>query len=253
MPKAKEAALKAIAIDDRLAEAYTSLGLISLQYEWNWAESERNFKRALELNPNYAVAHHWYGDGYLTALGRLNEAVGELRKAHELDPLSLIITTDLAKRLSFAGKDAEAFALFNKVVEADPDFVQGHYYLAKAYELKGAYQEALAETNKIKPRDAIPFGLSRRGHIYALQGRRREALDIAHQLQQASKRKHVDPPYIADIYIALEDKDSVFRWLDKAYENHSPDILLLKTDPTYAPIRSDPRFGDLVRRLGLPQ
>jgi tetratricopeptide (TPR) repeat protein len=178
MPKAKAAALKAIAIDNSLAEAYTSLGLISLQYEWNSAQSARNFKQALELNPNYAVAHHWYGDGYLPTLGRLNEAVAELRVAHELDPLSLIIMTDLAKRLSLAGQDTEAFALFNKVVEADPDFVQGHYYLAKAYELKGAYQEALAEANKIKPPDVIPFGLSRRGHIYALQGKRREAFQL---------------------------------------------------------------------------
>src|SRR5262245_59283674 len=115
MPKAKTGALKAIAIDNRLAEAYTSLGLISLQYEWNWAESERNFKRALELNPNYAVAHHYYGDGYLPVMGKLDEAVAELRIARELDPLSLIITTDLAKRLCFAGQDAEAFGLFNKV------------------------------------------------------------------------------------------------------------------------------------------
>jgi len=159
----------------------------------------------------------------------------------------------LAKRLCFAGQDAEAFGLFNKVIEAAPDFVQAHYYLAKAYELKGAYQEALAEADKIKPPDAIPFGLTRRGHVYALQGRRREAVEVAHQLQQASKQKHIDPPYIADIYIALGDKDSAFSWLDKAYKDHSPDILLLRTDPTYAPIRSDARFADLVRRLGLPQ
>jgi TolB-like protein/DNA-binding winged helix-turn-helix (wHTH) protein len=253
MPKAKAAALKAIAIDNRLAEAYTSLGLISLQYDWNWVESERNFRRALELNPNYSTAHHYYGDGYLTAMGKLDDAVAELRIAHELDPLSLIITTDLAKRLCFAGQDAEAFGLFNKVVEAAPDFVQAHYYLAKAYELKGAYPEALAEAEKIKPPDAIPFGLSRQGQVYALQGRRREAIEVAQKLQQASKQRHIDPPFIADIYIALGDKDSAFFWLDKAYKNHSPDMLLLRTDPAYAPIRSDPRFADLVRRLGLPQ
>jgi TolB-like protein/DNA-binding winged helix-turn-helix (wHTH) protein len=253
LPKAKAAATKAIAIDDRLAEAYTTLGLIALQHDWDWPESERNLKRALELNPNYSVAHDYYGDGYLRSVGKTAEAIAELRKAHELDPLSLIIATDLAKHLCFADRYAEGMEQFRRVLEVDPDFVQAHYYLSRAYALKGRYVEAIAETGNIMPPDAMPFGIGQRGYIYALQGKRREALEIAEQLQQASLNRHIDPHYVADIYIALGDKDLAFAWLDEAYADHSPDIIMLKVDPKYDPARSDRRFADLMRRVRIPQ
>ena len=254
MSKARAAALKALAIDDRLAEAYTSLGLIVEQYDWNWAEAEQDYKRAIELNPNYSVAHHWYGDGYLAAVGKTDEAIAELRKAHELDPLSLVITTDLAKRLCFAGNYDEGMEQFRKVLEVDPDFFLAHYYLSQAYEMKGLFPEAIAEAKKIKPPDAVPYAIGQLGHIYALQGRRHEALGIADQLQRLSKRTYIDPRYVANIYIALGDKDSAFVWLEKAYQQHSPAMCGLKWDPVYYSdaIRSDPRFLDLVRRVGLP-
>lgn len=252
MPKAKAAALKALVIDDRLADAYTSLALISQQYDWNWKESEKDYKRAIELNPNYSVAHHWYGDGYLTAVGRIDEAIAELRQAQELDPLSLVIGTDLAKRLCFAGKYDEGIERFRKILEIDPDFVQAHYHLSEVYELRGMYPEAIAEVQKIRSPDAIRFVTGQLGYIYARQGRKREALQVVDELQRSSKQTYIDPRYIANIYVALGEKDLALVWLEKAYEQHSSAMGGLKTDPCYDPIRSDARFMDLMRRVGLP-
>jgi TolB-like protein/DNA-binding winged helix-turn-helix (wHTH) protein/Tfp pilus assembly protein PilF len=252
MPRAKAAALKALGIDDRLADAYTSLALISLQYEWNWKESEKDYKRAIELNPNYSVAHHWYGDGYLAAVGRTDEAIAELRQAQELDPLSLVIGTDLAKRLCLAGKYEEGMERFRKILEIDPDFVQAHYHLSEVYELRGEYPKAIAEVEKIRSPDAVRFVTGQLGYIYARQGRKREALEVVDELQRSSKQTYIDPRYVANIYVALGEKDLALAWLEKAYEQHSPAMLGLKTDPSYDPIRSDARFMDLMRRVGLP-
>jgi len=251
MPKAKAAALKALTIDDRLADAYTSLAMIAMQYDWNWKESEKDYKRAIELNPSYSVAHHWYGDGYLAAVGRMDESIAELRQAQELDPLSLIIGTDLAKRLCFAGQYDEGMERFRKILEIDPDFVQAHYQLSQAYELQGRYPEAIAEVEKIRSPEAVRFVTGQLGHIYAHQGRKREALQAVDELQRSSKQTYIDSGYVADIYLILGEKDLALVWLEKGYQQHSPAMCALKTDPTYAPIRSDPRFVDLMRRVGL--
>ena len=251
MPKAKAAALRALAIDDRLADAYTSLALIAEQYEWNWKEAERDYKRAIELNPNYSVAHHWYGDGYLVAVGRMEEAIAELRQAQELDPLSLGIGTDLAKRLCSVGKYDEGMDRFRKILEVDPDFVQAHYSLSEVYEQRGEYPEAIAEVEKIGSPDAVRFVTGQLGRIYAHQGRKREALQIVSELQQSSKQMYIDPRYVAEIYVAMGEKDLALVWLEKAYQQHSSAMCGLKTAPAYAPIRSDPRFIDLMRRVGL--
>jgi len=252
MPKAKVAAQKALAIDDQLADAYTSLGLISLQYEWNWTEEEKDFKRAIELDPNYSVAHHYYGDGYLPLVGKTDEAIAELRKAHELDPLSPIIATDLAKRLCDAHRYDEALALFQKTLEVDPDFVQAHHYLAQAYEQMGRYPEAIAEVEKIKSWEDLTFAVGQLGHIYALQGRRPAALEIADKLRQRSAQRYADPFYLIKIYAVLGEKELALVWLQKGYEQHSVAMLRLRHDPDYDSFRSDPRFQDLIRRVGLP-
>lgn len=252
MPKAKDAALRAIQIDNQLAEPYASLGLI-YEHDWNWADSGGSFERAIALNPNYSVAHHWYGSGYLASIpGRTDEEISELRRAHELDPLSPGIITDLATFLCYAGRYDEGMKQFQEVFKIDPDFVQAHYYLSQAYELQGMYPEAIAEVEKIKSHDASRYVTGQLGHIYALQGRRREALEIVKKLQQLSQQTYVDPRYIANIYVALGEKDLAFVWLEKAYEEHSPAIAGLKTYWVYEPIRSDPRFLDLVRRVGIP-
>jgi TolB-like protein/DNA-binding winged helix-turn-helix (wHTH) protein/Tfp pilus assembly protein PilF len=252
MPKAKAAAQKALAINDQLADAYTSLGLIVLQYEWNWPETEKDFKRAIELDPNYSVAHHYYGDAYLALVGKTNEAIAELRKAHELDPLSPIIATDLGKRLCEAHKCDEGLVLLQKALDVDPDFVEAHRSLSEAYKHMGRYPEATAEVKKIKSWENLTFALGELGHIYALQGNRRVAQEIANKLQRRSAQQYTDPYYLSKIYIALGEKDAAFAWLQKAYQQHSPGVLALAHDPDYDPVRSDPRFQDLVRRVGLP-
>jgi len=253
MPRAKAAAQKALALDDQLADAYTSLGLISEEYEWNWQEAGKNFRRAIELNPNYAVAHHWYGDGYLALVGKMDDAIAELRKAHELDPLSPIIATDLAKRLCDAHRYDEGVALLQQTLDVDPDFAEAHRALSVAYERMGRYPDAIAEVEKIKSWEHLAFALGQLGHIYALQGNRQAALEIANKLQARSAQQYTDPHYLSKIYIALGEKDAAFAWLQKAYEQHSPGVLALAQDPDYDPLRSDPRFQDLIRRVGLPQ
>jgi TolB-like protein/DNA-binding winged helix-turn-helix (wHTH) protein/Tfp pilus assembly protein PilF len=251
MPRAKAASVKAIDLNDRLAEPYTSLGLIALQYSWNWAESEANFKRALQRNANYATAHEFYGDGYLSMAGKTDEAIAELRKAHELDPLSPVIAIDLGRHLVLSGHYAEGIQLFQNVLKTDPEFVQAYAELAQAYQLQGSYTEALAELDKIPDPGDFPFVFSERGLIFALQGKRQEALEMLQKIQDISTRRRPDPRYIANIYFALGDKDSGFRVLERAYEDHDPEIVMLKGGPTFDSIRSDPRYLDLIHRLRL--
>ncbi len=252
LPKAKQAALRAVQIDDTLAEPYASLGLI-YENEWNWAEVEKSYKRAIELNPNYSVAHHWYGAGYLAAIpSKREEMISELRKAHELDPLSPMISTDLAAYLCFSRRFDEGMKMFQEVLKLNPDFDQAHNYLSVAYELQEMYAESIAEVEKMKSPDAAPYINGEIGYIYALQGKRREALDMVNKLQELSRRTYVDPKYIADIYVGLGEKDIAIIWLEKAYEQHSPVIAGLRVNWRYDSIRSDPRFADLIRRAGLP-
>jgi TolB-like protein/DNA-binding winged helix-turn-helix (wHTH) protein/Tfp pilus assembly protein PilF len=253
MPKARAAAQKALTIDDQLAEAYTALGLISMEYEWNWAQAENDFKQAIGLDPNYSVAHEYYGDGYLALVGKQDESIAELRKAHELDPLSPIIACDLAKRLSEARRYDEAIAQFQKILDLDPDFVQGRYYLALNYADMRRYPDAIAELKKIKSWESLPFIVAKLGEIYALQGKRQEALEIVDRLQQGSAHQYTNPISIVRIYIALGEKDQAFFWLQKAYTAHATPLLSLSTDPVYDPLRSDPRFQEILLKVGLPK
>lgn len=253
MPKAKTAAQQALAIDDHLAEAYTSLGLIVEQYEWNWREGEKDYRRAIELNPNYSVAHHFYADSHLAAMGKTDEAIAELRKAHELDPLSPIIESDLGRHLCIAHRYDEAIAQFRKILEVNPDFVLAHDYLSQVYERESLYPEAIAEMQKIKTVDSAPYTRAQLAHIYALAGRTREARQIVDELKETSRRTYVDPWTIAYIYVALGQKDLAFLWLEKAYAVRSPGMTGLKFDPYWDPIRGDPRFQSLLRRVGLSE
>jgi TolB-like protein/DNA-binding winged helix-turn-helix (wHTH) protein/Flp pilus assembly protein TadD len=253
MPKAREAALQALKIDDRMAEAYTSLGLIALQYEWKWAEAENNYKHAIELDPNYSVAHHWYGAGYLGAIaGRTDEVIAELRKAQQLDPMSLGVAADLAAWLCRANKFDEGMSRFQEILKVDPDFVQAHYGLSQAYELRGMYAQALAEVEKIRPQDATGYVTAQVGRIYAEQGKTREAHAIIDQLRRLAQQRYLDTGNIAVIYLALGEKDSAFLWLQKAYEQRSSQLDGLKTSWYYDSVRSDPRYAELVKRVGIP-
>ena len=251
LEQAKTAAENALRLDDELAEAHTSLGLIKTFDGWNWAESRRQFERAIQLNPNYATAHHWYGDGYLAPMGRMDEALAELRKAQELDPLSPVIAADLGKALHFARRYDEAIAQFRRALELDPDSPQAHAWLEHTYIEKGMYTEAAAELKVLDRARMVQHRMHERAYLLAREGRHQEARQLLRDLMQMMPRSYLDPGCIAMLHTALGDKDQAFAWLEKAYLARSSYMTSLKVLPGYDPLRSDPRFDSLVRRVGL--
>jgi hypothetical protein len=253
LPKAKVAALKALAIDSQLGVAYASLGTISMQFDRDWSAARRHFRRAVQLDPNDAVSHQAYAATYLAAMGEFDEAVEELRQACELDPLSPSINTALATSLCWAGSWREGLEQFRKTFEIAPDHDYARYWLSQLYAFKGLYTEAMAELDKIASPRTAPFAAGQRGYVCAMLGRRSDALQIIDGLQQVAKHIYVDPVYIAEIHVGLGESDSAFEWLEKAYEQHSLGMLRLKASPAYKGVRSDPRFIDLLRRAGIPQ
>lgn len=250
--KSRAAATKALEIDDTLAEAHTLLGIIKLQHDWDWSGAEMEFKQALELNPGYAGAHQWYS-AYLTAMGRHREAIAEIRRAQELDPLSAHINMSVAVRVFMARQYDQAIEQCQKTLEMDPNFATARYWLGLAYEQKGRYKEALTELQKARDLLGQKELAGLVGHTYAVAGKRGEALKILNELLELSKRKDefIDPSYIAYVYIGLGEKDQAFEWLNKAVERRSGELFGLKVDPVFDPLRSDPRFQELLRRVGL--
>ena len=253
MPKGKAAALKALELDDTLAEAHTSLGRILAVYDWNWTGAEKEFKRAIELNPRYAVAHQWYGD-FLTVTGRSNETIAEEKLAQELDPLSLIINFDLALAFYYAHDYDQAIEQIRKTLELDPNFPPAYQFLPAAYEEKGNYGEAIAESQRtflVKGGSEWSFSMAGLGHVYAVSGQKREAQAVLDELKQFSEHQYIPATSVALIYAGLGDKNQAFAWLEKAYEEHSFQMAWLKVEPRWDTLRSDPRFVDLLRRVGL--
>ncbi len=249
-PQAKAAATKALEIDNTLAEAHTSLAQ-TLQHEWDWAGAEREFQRALELDPNYAVAHHWYSV-CLSVTGRTEQAVASMKRAQQLDPLSLIINTRVGLELHFARRYDEAIEQIRKALEMDPSFARGHEYLGMVYEQKAMYREAIAEFQKASELyGGSPSTLGPLGHAYALTGNRGKARQALADLQELSKRRYVSPFETAVIYTGLGDKERAWEWLGKALEDRSWDMARLKVDRRFDPLRADPRFASLLRRMGL--
>jgi eukaryotic-like serine/threonine-protein kinase len=253
VPAAKAAAEKALQLDDTLAEAHTSLGLISTHFGWDWEGSRKHFERAIALNPNYATARHWYGDIYLAPMGRVDEALAEIRKAQELDPLSSIISTDLGKELIYTRRYDEAVAQLKQTLEMDPDFALAHFWLWYAYTESGKYSEALAEVEKLQVDPQPLFHLYAPAYTKAKSGNKKEASMLLSQLLQNPQHQYVDPAMIACIYIALGETDQGFAWLEKGYTSAKSGLTTLKVGPMWDPVRSDPRFIALARRVGLPQ
>ncbi|MCM3905603.1 MAG: protein kinase [Pyrinomonadaceae bacterium] len=252
LPKAKAAALKALEIDETLAEPHVSLAHTKYFYDRDFAGAEREFKRAIELNPNYPVAHQWYAI-YLSVVGRQREALSEIRRAQELDPLSLSINTWLGRILAFSGQSDQAVEQMRKTLEMDPNFILAHFRLGSLYEEKGMYDEAISEFREVlRLTGGKQLGVSALGHAYAVAGKREEAQKNLDELLKLSKQRYVSPASIALIYIALGDKDRAFTWLEKSNELRELNILRLNVDPRFEPLRSDPRFADLVRRIGIP-
>jgi eukaryotic-like serine/threonine-protein kinase len=248
-PKAKEAALKALTLDDTLAQAHTSLAIIKTFYDRDLPGAEIEFQRAIALNPSYATAHQFYGLT-LTYLGRFDEAVAEQKRALEIDPLSLTANLD-AGEVSYYGRHYDqAIEHEQKVFELDPNFVPAHYFIGLAYLQESMYKEGIAEFGKaamISPGNSL--ALSGLGYAYALAGRRAEAQKVLDQLEEFSKHKYVAAGRMALICVGLGEKDKAFEWLEKAYEEHS--MITIKVHPAFDPLRSDPRFANLLRRMNL--
>ncbi len=248
--KAREAATRALELDDTLAEAHTALAGIKKDYDWDRPGAEREFRRAIELNPGYATAHFWYGE-LLSQLGRHEEALAEIKRAQQLDPLSLIINTVSGKFLLYAGRDDLAIEQLRKTLEMDPNFAYAHYILGQTYVRKGEFVEAIAEfqtATTLSPNFTVYKGGL--GHAYGRAGKSAEARKLLDDLKEQSKRRYVSWWDFAAIYAGLGEKDQAFAFLEKAYEQRV--VMWWNRSPLFDPLRSDPRFQDLQRRSGLP-
>jgi tetratricopeptide (TPR) repeat protein len=250
-PKAKAAAQKALTLDGALAEAHTSLAYCLALYEWNWRAAEREYRRALELNPGYATAHQWYGE-CLTIQGRTEEGIAHLSRAQEIDPLSLIIRSVAGWTFYNARQYDQAVELFQKTLAMDAHFVQARSFLGWTYAQKAFYPEAITEFQKARFVDDNPEFLGGIGYVYAVSGQRADAQHVLAELEKISKRHHVSPCLMAFIHAGLGEKDQAFGWLEKAYQERSAWLVYAKVDPKYDNLRSDPRFSNLLRRVGLP-
>src|SRR5260370_5301168 len=249
--KAKAAAMKALEIDEALAEAHATLGWIKVTYDWDWPGSEREFKRALEINPNDATARQWYGE-YFEATGRLDEGIAWRRRSVEADPLSLINNTVLGEDLYYARRYDQAMDELRKTLDLDPSFAQAHLYLGYVYEQKGVFPEAVAELQQaLSGSGDGPRYVSALGHAYAISGQRRMAEESLARLQEQAKQRYVAPYDMAEIHVGLGEKEQALKYLEKAYADHSVWMLFLRYDPRFDAIRGDPRYQDILRRMQL--
>lgn len=247
---AKAAAKKALALDDTLAEAHTSLAQVLGYYDFDFDGSIREFRRAIELNPNYATAHHWYGSGPLVAIGRFEEAIAEGKRAVELDPLSLEINSDLGFTYHMVRRYDDAIEQLRKTLEMDPSFYYAHWNLGWTLEAKGALDAAIEEYHKARALNDDPWVLALLGHAYASSGNKTEAVKILEQLKELSKQRYVSAYSFAVVYLGLGDKEETLRWLQKSYQDRAGfDIAAIKVDPFLDPLRGDPHFEALVEKI----
>ena len=250
MPQAREAARKALELDDTLAEAHVSEGLIKFYYDFDWTGAEKELKRAIELNPNLAEAHDAYAS-FLAGMDRPAEAIPEIERARRLDPLSLIILADAAWAFYCARQYDRMIEECRKALELDPNFSVAYTFLGLAYEKKGRFAEAVTALEKARQLDTSPTVLEMLGGTYAAWGKKEEAKKVLTSLTERAERRYVCPYEIATIYVGLGDKDSAFRTLEKAVEERADCIPWIKADSKIDPLRSDTRYRELMRRIGL--
>jgi TolB-like protein/DNA-binding winged helix-turn-helix (wHTH) protein/Tfp pilus assembly protein PilF len=244
----RAATKRALELDETLSEAHATLGLIAMNTDWDWAEAEREFKRAIELNPNYATAHAWYGE-FLADMGRFEEGVAEIKRGQELDPLSLVINTDVAKVYMLARRYDEAIEQYKRALELDPEFEVAHGLLALTYSLKGMHEEALSELRKIKNLEKDPMYLSFLGYVDARAGKRDEAREVLKRMESLSKQTYASPLWMTIVYAGLGEKDEAFKWFERVFDERTTGgTIALKVSPVYDSLRSDPRFSDLMQR-----
>jgi TolB-like protein/Tfp pilus assembly protein PilF len=252
-PLASAAARRAIELDDKLPEGHVSLGLVKAFHDWSWPDAEREFKRAIELRPSYGDAHHWYSH-YFQALGQVDPALGEMKRALELDPLTPHIHNDIGRYLYFKRQYDQAIEQFQKAIEVNPSYHQLYWDLGNTYSQKSMFREALAAQEKAyELSNGSVFFKGTIAYNYAAWGRRDKALELLAELKELSKRNYVLPLEMAITYAALGEKERAFELLNKACEERSYRLAIaIKLDPRYDPLRSDSRFQDLLRRMGLP-
>lgn len=249
--KAHTAALKALELDEQIAEAHASLAVLKAWYEWDWAGAEREYRRALELNPNYSTAHQWYSL-LLASLGRHQEAIAEMQQAQRLEPLSIIITADLGLVYAFAYQYDDALHHFQRALELSPDFAYARRELGRVYVQQGRYQEALAEFQKLVTAEGRhPTTIVDIGYTYGVMGQKAEARKILNELLEMSKQEYVAPMILAVVHGTLGERDRAFQLIEQEYTQHSDRIINLKTNYLLTPLRDDSRFAHLLRRVGL--
>jgi serine/threonine-protein kinase len=253
MPRAKAAALRALEIDDGLAEAHTSLAAALVWFDWDWEASEREFKRAIELNPSYAVAHHWYGSVLLTAQGRFDEAMASELRALEIEPLSRVINSNIGFICYQRNRFDEAIGHLLKTLEIDENFVYARFHLGLSYAHLGRFDQAIAELQRAMEQAGGRGALiqSALGYAYAVAGRRDEAAEVLAQLQTFPMNRDVSPFYLAMIHAGLGDKEQAIRWLENAVEERYNWVVWLRTEPMFERLRGEERFIELVRMIGL--
>jgi tetratricopeptide (TPR) repeat protein len=253
LSRAKAAALKAIELDSTLADPHASLAFIAETHEWDWPTAEREYKRALDLNPGDARTHHWYA-GYLSYTGQFDKGIEEEKRARDLDPLSLPINNALAGRLLVAGRYDEALAQSRATLEINPHFAPAHQTLGWAYLNTGKDADAIQEFRQAveMAKDDVDLLLDL-GFAYAVTGNREEAKKILAKLKNLHEHALVPSGAIGILYGALGDLNAAFAWLDKAYAEHDPELTYLKVpNRRFGPLLHDPRYPELVRRVGLP-
>jgi serine/threonine protein kinase/pimeloyl-ACP methyl ester carboxylesterase/tetratricopeptide (TPR) repeat protein len=249
-PLAKDAATKALQIDPGLSEAHTSLAYVKLYYDWAWAEAEQEYKRAIELNPNYATPHHGYAY-LLISSGRTEEAITEIKKAEAIDPLSVLFQTDHGEYYYFTRRPDEAIAQLQKAIDMDSSFVRAHFLMGRALIQKGRCDQGIDEGIKAEQMGPVGEQLGWLAQEYAACGRKAEALKVMNQLLEISKNHYVSPHWFAATQAGLGNKEEAFKWLDQAIDRRFGPMIYLKVNPIWDPLRSDPRFAERLRRVGL--
>ncbi len=250
-PKAKEAASRALKIDDMIAEAYSSLGFANLYYDWDWQVARKNFQRAIELGPGYATAHHWYAE-YLVVMGQMDKAIGEAKLAFEFDPFSLVMNVLEGWVFYYSGRFDQATEQFEKTLDMDRNFAPARFYLGLTYVQKAMYEEAIAEFRRAKDLlgDTLLLDVAV-GHAYAAWGKRDEMQKLLGQWELWSGERYAPPYYVAAMYADIGDKDQSLNWLEKSYAGRDLWLAFVKVDPIWKNLRPDPRFKALLAKMGL--
>lgn len=247
-PRAREFAEKALRIDNELSEAHLSLGIVLLFYDWDRPAAKVELARARELNPSDPQVYHFYGH-YLEFVGRLDDAAAEIKRGVDLDPTNMVVSAEYAWTFLIRHRADEAIELYRKLLSSDPNFIIASVWLAQAYEQKGMYGEAMTELERARKIDNWSWIDAEIGCVQALLGKRDEAHRIIEQLKARAAHEYIDETLIVYIYIALDEKDEAFAWMEKGLQSRAGNIPWLEMEPKFIPMRSDPRFAGFVKRV----